>query len=154
MDEVISWLWAVSHWHWWAIGIALIALEVLAPTTYFLWPAAAAAVTGVIVWFIPDLDWRLQILAFAILSLVAVFAWSRWQKKQQPASANPDLNARADRYIGRRLTLDADLVNGRGRVRVDDGWWQVASEDGDAIAAGTTVEVISHDGVTLIVRGY
>ena len=153
MDAFITWIWDVSYWHWWAIAVFLVAIEVLAPTTYFLWPAAAAAVTGVLVLILQDLDWRLQIFVFAALSLVAVFAWHRWQKKQPPRTDKAELNARADRYLGRRLTLEEDLVNGRGRARVDDSWWQVATEDGDPITAGSTVEVISHDGVTLIVRG-
>ena len=110
--------------------------------------------TGTIVWAFPALDWRVQILLFAILSLIAVFAWYRWQKKQGPkAKPDSDLNVRANRYLGRRVTLDDALVNGRGRVRIDDSWWQVASEDDAAIDAGATVEIVSHDGTTLIVRG-
>ena len=152
MDEFIAWLWTASHWHWWAVAVALIALEVVAPTTYFLWPAAAAALTGFVVWALPELDWRLQVLMFALLSLVAVFAWYRWQKNRPANEQANDLNVRTNRYLGRRVTLDDALVDGRGRLRLDDSWWQVASEDNRTIEAGTTVEIVSHDGTTLIIR--
>lgn len=152
MAEIVTWIWSASHWHWWAVAVALIALEVTVPTTYFLWPAAAAVVTGALVWIYPDLDWQLQILIFALLSVLTVYGWHRWQKKQPPKSDAAELNVRANRYLGMRLTLDEPLVNGRGRARVDDSWWQVASIDGGAIDAGKTVEVVSHDGTTLIVK--
>ena len=152
MDEIITWIWSVSYWHWWAIAVALIALEVLAPTTYFLWPGAAAAATGLIVWIFPGLDWRIQILVFAVLSVVSVFAWNRWWKKQRPKDEAPTLNVRTERYVGRRITLGDALENGRGRAQIDDSWWQLASEDGEAIEAGATVEVVSSDSTTLIVR--
>ncbi len=152
MDEFIAWFWMVSYWHWLALAVGLIALEVLAPTTYFLWPGVAAGVTGAIVWVAPNTDWRLQILLFAVLSLIVVLSWNRWQKKHMPVDETPDLNSRANRYLGRRITLEAALVNGRGRARIDDGWWQVVAEDGASIDAGITVEVVDHDGATLLVR--
>ena len=56
------------------------------------------------------------------------------------------------RNKGRKLTLDEALSNGRGRVQMDDTYWLVASEDGSEIAAGTTVEIVSADGATLLIK--
>ncbi len=52
--------------------------------------------------------------------------------------------------IGRRFVLESPLVNGRGHMRVGDSSWPVsASED---LGAGTHVEVIAIEGITLIIR--
>ena len=152
MDEIITWIWAASPWHWWAVAVVLIALEVIAPTTYFLWPAGAAAVTGLLLWAIPSLDWRVQILIFAILSLLTVLAWHRWQKTHKSRDAAPNLNLRASRYVGLKVTLADALKDGRGRAHIDDSWWQVRTIDGSSIDAGVTVEVIGHHGTILTVQ--
>lgn len=46
--------------------------------------------------------------------------------------------------------LDAPLINGRGHMRVGDSSWPVwADED---LQAGTHVEVIAVEGITLRIR--
>ena len=38
----------LTPWHWMTAGVLLCALELIAPTTFFLWPGVAALATGVI----------------------------------------------------------------------------------------------------------
>ncbi|EIQ77249.1 TPA: NfeD family protein, partial [Escherichia coli] len=48
------------------------------------------------------------------------------------------------------FVLESPLVNGRGHMRVGDSSWPVsASED---LGAGTHVEVIAIEGITLHIR--
>ncbi len=72
-------------------------------------------------WLLP-LSWEWQGTLFAVLTLLAAWLWSKWLRKrvktQRPADAQ--LNQRGQQLVGRRLTLDAPLVNGRGHVRVGD----------------------------------
>ena len=58
----------------------------------------------------------------------------------------PALNRRGEQYIGRTLTLDEPIVNGQGKIRVDDTTWKV---EGDDMPAGTRVTVIGVDSVVL-----
>ena len=60
------------------------------------------------------------------------------------------LNQRGQQLVGRRLTLDAPLVNGRGHVRVGDSSWPVIADED--FAAGSKVEVIAVEGITLRIR--
>lgn len=69
-------------------------------------------------------------------------------KTQRPADAQ--LNQRGQQLVGRRLTLDAPLVNGRGHVRVGDSSWPVIADED--FAAGSKVEVIAVEGITLRIR--
>ena len=64
----------LQFWHWWVLGLMLIVVELLAPGTFFLWFGAAAGVTGLILLVLPALDWHYQLLAFAVLAVVAVIA--------------------------------------------------------------------------------
>jgi membrane protein implicated in regulation of membrane protease activity len=134
-------------WHWWAAGLLLLALEAFFPGAVFLWMGASALVTGLLAWLLP-LPWQGELAVFSALSIVSFFAY----KKLRPAPApsdQPTLNRRGDAYLGRRLTLSEPIVNGIGRVRMDDTQWRISGPD---LPAGSQVEVIAVDGATLKVK--
>ena len=87
-----------------------------------------------------------------MLTLLAAWLWSRWLrnrvKRQKPADAQ--LNQRGQQLLGRRFTLETALVNGRGHVRVGDSSWPVIADDD--LAAGSKVEVVAIEGITLRIR--
>ena len=60
------------------------------------------------------------------------------------------LNQRGQQIVGKRFTLDNALINGRGHVRVGDSSWPVVADDD--LSAGTRVEVIAVEGITLRVK--
>ena len=95
----------MSPWHWWALAILFLALEVLAPTTYFFWPAAAAAIIGVVLWFAPHLSLLAQVLGFVVLASVAIGIWAVAFKRRHRQAEVPHLNQRAAQYIGRRASV-------------------------------------------------
>ncbi len=149
MDELVAWLWDITYWHWWALAVLLVAVEVLVPSTFLLWPGLSAVAVGGIVLVFPDLDWRLQLLAFAVLAVATSVGWQLWLRKHPTVTDQPLLNVRGQSYVGRRVRLDQDLADGRGRIRIDDTSWSAVSEDGSTIAAGETVEVTGADSATL-----
>ncbi len=78
MDDLITYFWDATHWQWWTIAMILFAAEVLLPTFYLLWPAAAALVVGALVFFIPEMAWQLQIVIFTVLSVVSMVVGRRY----------------------------------------------------------------------------
>jgi hypothetical protein len=152
MDEFIAWLWDVTTWHWWALAVLLVAVEVLVPSTFLLWPGLSAMAVGGILLVFPDLDWRLQILAFAVLAVCTSVGWQLWLRKYPTETDQPLLNVRGASYVGLRVRLDRDLADGRGRIHIDDSSWSAVSEEGETIPAGETVEVTGHESATLKVR--
>ena len=106
-------------------------------------------VTGLVVWLFP-FGWVWQGIGFAVLTVIAALLWTRWLARKPQPRADAALNQRGQQLIGQRFILDAPLVNGRGHMRVGDGTWPiVASEE---LPAGTRVEVIAVEGMTLRVR--
>ncbi|PNF11992.1 hypothetical protein A6J71_18360 [Enterobacter cancerogenus] len=145
----------VAHPHafWLSLGGLLLAAEMLGGNGYLLWSGVAAVITGLVVWLLP-VGWEGQGVLFAVLTLVAAWLWWRWLNKrvseQKPADAH--LNQRGQQIVGRRFTLDTTLVNGRGHMRVGDSSWPVVADQD--LAAGTQVEVMAVEGITLRVRAY
>ncbi|HSE77920.1 MAG TPA: NfeD family protein [Alphaproteobacteria bacterium] len=137
------------YWHWWALAIALGVVEIVAPGTYFLWLGAAAAVVGFVVLLVPGLPPLGQWFLFAVLAFVAIFVSRALLRRYPIETDEPDLNRRGQQYVGRVLTLEAPIRNGRGRIKVGDSVWAIAGAD---MPEGTRVRVTGVDGVTLLVE--
>lgn len=139
----------MEFWHWLAIGAALAALEVIAPGTYLLWLGAAAGIVGLLTLVWPSIGWELQLVAFAIFAVGSIFLSIKFLRKRPLETDKPNLNERGRQLVGRRLTLDEPIVNGKGRVKMGDTMWQVAGED---YMRGTTVQVTDVRGTVLQVE--
>lgn len=140
---------SMEFWHWWVFAIILLIVEVLASGTFFLWMAAAAVLVGFGVWLFPGLPWEYQWIAFAILS-IASLAWFKSQQKKHPESSDqPNLNRRGHQYVGRNFTLAEAIINGQGKVRVDDSTWKITGPD---CPEGSRVRVTGVEGTVLEVE--
>ena len=132
----------------WGIAATLLAIaELVVPGIFLLWLAIGAGLTAVIVLVIP-LGAPLQLLIFSVLSAISVSAGRFWYVARPTASSDPLLNDRAARLIGRPVTVSEAIVQGEGRVRVDDSSWPATGPDAPEGARMTVVEV---DGATLVV---
>lgn len=139
----------MDFWHWFIMAIVLIVLEMFLPGASFLWIGIAAALTGGLLWLMPNLEWTTQVLIFAVLSVLSVLAWRSWAKKNPVHTDQPALNRRGEHYLNRVFTLDEAIVNGVGKIRVDDSTWKVEGAD---CVAGSKVKVVGVDGVILRVE--
>ena len=139
-----GWLEHVVFWHWWIFAGVLLILELTAPAFFFLWLGIAAAAVGMILLVFPGIPLETQLVLFAIASVVAVFAWRKYRESRPHKSDRPNLNRRGHQYIGRVFTLVDPIINGDGKVTVDDSTWRVKGPD---LAAGTTIKVTGIDGV-------
>lgn len=139
----------IVFWHWWAFGVFLLIVELLAPGMYFLWMAESAFVVGVIKLIVPALSWEYQLILFSVLSIVSIVVFRLFLKRHPIETDQPLLNQRAAQYIGRLFTLEYPIVNGQGRIRVDDSTWKVQGEDCEP---GSKVRVVAAEGVVLKVE--
>ena len=136
----------LEFWHWLVLGVVLATIEVFAPGIFFLWLGISAGVVGIIIWIVPDLDWQWQLLLFAGLSIASVVIARRYLTRHPLESDEPNLNLRGHQYVGRTFTLQEPVVNGQGKIRVDDSTWKITCEDCEA---GTKILISGVDGVVL-----
>jgi hypothetical protein len=145
----MSWLLDVGPYHWLALGVVLIGIEMVLPTQYLIWPGIAAVVTGLLAAMV-DVGWVGQLAVFAVLSAILVFA-SHYLPKQAEGDVSA-LNQRTDHIVGKHATVSEDFRNGEGAVTVGDTRWAAQSVDGSDLTAGTRVEVVSADSTLLKVK--
>jgi len=146
----MEWINEIIYWHWLIVAVVLIILEILIPGAYFLWMGVSAIFVGGLMYIFPELAFLVQILIFAILSVIAVIMYRSYRKKNPLVTDEPALNRRGEKYIGQSFTLKEPIVNGVGRIKVDDSTWKIKGFD---IDAGETVRVVAVEGTTLIVEG-
>jgi len=139
----------IDFWHWLTLGVLLIILEVFAPGAFFLWLGVSAGVVGIILWALPDMSCESQLLIFSIISVVSIALWRIRLRKHPTESEDDTLNVRPNQYIGRVFTLVEPIIDGYGKIHVDDSYWQVSGTDQEK---NKKVKVISTDGMTLKVE--
>lgn len=139
-----------SPWFWWGLALALFALEALLPGSFMLWLGLAAVGTALVDLVLPVLPGTGQWMLFAILSLISVVVG--WQyKKRRPllASDQPLLNRRAAQLVGQVYVLESAIVDGRGRLKIGDAYWNAVGAD---LAVGSRVRVVAVEGTSLRVE--
>jgi hypothetical protein len=144
-----EWLDHIVFWHWWILAGLILILELTAPAFFFLWLGIAAAAVGLILLVFPSIPMETQLVLFGITSIVAVLIWRKFRESRPRATDQPNLNRRGHQYIGREFSLENPIVNGVGKVVVDDSTWKVKGPD---MPAGTHIKVIDVEGVVFRVE--
>lgn len=140
----------LTFWHWFILGGILLIIEVMVPSTLFLWPGLAALLVGIAVAITP-MPWTIAVTVWAVLSVVTVTGWIFYKKKHpSKADESSGLNQRGHEFIGKTLTLEKPVINGKGEVHAGDTVWKVVSNQD--ISAGTPVQVTGVEGISLKVE--
>ena len=81
---------------------------------------------------------------FAVLSVASIVAWRSYYTKNPIITDEPLLNRRGEQYVGRVITLKEPIIDGQGKVQVDDSTWKIEGED---CPVGTKIKVVSINNV-------
>ena len=136
------------HWTWLILGLVLAVAEMVVPGVFLIWFAAAALIVGLLTAALP-LALPVQVVAFVVLSLASVLASRRFLKRHPVVSADPLLNQRGQRLVGRSVTVTQAIEGGNGRVRCGDTEWLAQGPDAEV---GARLTVTGSAGATLIVE--
>ncbi len=134
---------------WAAAALLLFAAEAMAPGAFMLWLGLAAAVVFGVVLLAPDVPLLVQAGLFVALSFLSIQAYRHWFRKRERPSDQPALNRRTAALVGRVVTLQDAIVQGRGRVQIADAFWDVTGPD---LPAGTSVRIVGGDAMVLQVE--
>ncbi|WP_298915176.1 NfeD family protein [uncultured Algimonas sp.] len=153
MIELLSQL---TAWHWLALGIVLLGVELLTGSTYILWPAVSALFVGVLMFIAPGLGWEMQLLLFFLLS-VATLVLGRTHLQRLVKGGEPsDLNDPGQAMVGRQVRAVGDFDGTEGRVELGGTQW-AARLDGASlpvpdVKTGDLLRIRTVQGATLIVE--
>lgn len=137
-----AWLWLIG-------GVILLIAEVVAPGFSLIFIGAAAIATGLLTLAV-GLAVALQLAVFAVLAFLAVrIIGRRFYASRYDYTADPHLNDRVARLLGKVVVVVQPVDSHGGRVRVGDSEW---SARGGPAAVGDRVRIVDVDGNCLKVE--
>ncbi|KRT53678.1 NfeD family protein [endosymbiont of Ridgeia piscesae] len=139
----------LDYWHWLILGVLLVILEIFSPGVFLIWMGLAAGLVGLLLLAFPELGWHYQLLGFALFSVASILAARSFLLRHPIQTDQPTLNRRGEQYLGRSFTLEDPIINGEGKIRVDDTTWKIRGND---CPGGSQIKVIGVDGVVLLVE--
>ena len=136
---------------WVVLALVLVALETVTVAFIGIYLAVGALCAAVVAALVGAL-W-LQLVVFAVVSAGTLYL-TRPALRSRFVNA-PLIPSNVPALVGRRgvvvVTIPAG-TGGRGQVRVGTEDWSARSSDERVIETGATVEVVSVEGVAVIVR--
>ena len=137
-----GWLWLIG-------GVVLLIAELIAPGFSLIFIGAAGIATGILSLAL-GLPLVLQLATFAVLAFLAVrIVGRRFYVSRYDYSADPLLNDRAARLLGKVVVVVQAVDSHSGRVRVGDSEW---SARGGPASPGERVRIVDIEGNCLKVE--
>lgn len=139
MSEISSWDWAI-------LAAIFAVIEMMTLSAMFLLFTAAAIIMAVVVAVMPDLQINHQLFLFSALMISSFAYWMKFSRGWGAKTDAPMLNNRLNQLIGRQVTLKASVIDGRGKVMLDDAPWVITGEDCEA---GEKIEITGSEETML-----
>lgn len=142
MEAIIDFFTPLEAWHWFALALILLGIELAVGTFDLLWVSAAALLTSIYKAILPAPIDSLegQLIFFAVTSVILLIlgrtAFDGWRHKE---SDKPLLNKRMESMVGGRALVTQTFAAGTGRVKVGDTEWLAHAVNGEDFTEGTTV---------------
>ncbi|MBR9913074.1 MAG: NfeD family protein [Gammaproteobacteria bacterium] len=144
----------VLYWHWIVFGVALMLLEIVITTFFFLWFGVAALIIGGLLFVAPGISLSWQIFLWTVLSSILAFAWFKYLKPLSIDRTKAGLSREA--IVGQTgQVIDAPNGDKRGKLRFpapilgDDEWMIIANQP---LQVGDRVRVVDVSGNALMVE--
>lgn len=143
VDDIEFWLWL------WVGAAVVLGIGEMVTAGFFLLPFAGAAVVAALLALL-GVHPLIQLIAFAIFSVVFLIALRRFAKSDEEVM-HP---VGAKRYVDARgtVTESIDPYSGEGRVRVETEQWRATTDLDEVIEAGTPIVVVDVRGARLVVE--
>ena len=134
---------------WLVLLVVMIIIEALGPALVSVWFAIGALVS-MIVSFIPNVPWWVEVIVFFVISLVSFFAFRPLLKKRMKRDV---IQSNVDSLVGKNGKVIEEIapMDG-GEIRLNDVIWRAHSVDDKLIERDAIVEVVSISGNKLIVK--
>jgi inner membrane protein len=151
MNDVTTLIAAHPFWVWAALAAALLAVEVVTGSGWLLWPSASAGAVAVLAAF-ADLGLPQAVLAFAVLTIASTVLARRYLPRSVLGHPAGDINDNVARLVGHQGRAVSAFRGRAGRVFIDGKEWAAELDEGEALEAGSRVEVTGVAGAHLKVR--
>ncbi len=141
---------SITFWVWLAICVAALIGELSTMDLLSIWFVGGGLVALILSCF-KNVAWYWQALAFALVSLLLLFAVRPIAKKVMTKDSEGNTNV--DSFIGKKIRMItvADFDN-LGSAKINDVVWSVKSFDGTPLYEEEVVEIVGIEGNKLVAK--
>ena len=140
---IIGYFLSLGAWAWFLIALFLALVELILPTTFFIWLSLAAVLVGTAD-LIFDLSTKAELIMF-VVSMPPSLYLGFYLNKTKPEE-DVILHQRTLSLVGGNATVQQAVENGRGKLEVGDTTWLAEGEDCEV---GTEVKIVGSEGSVL-----
>ena len=135
---------------WLVLFVAMLIVEASGPALVSIW-FSLGALFALIVSFIPNVEWWIEVIVFVVISLATLLALRPVLKKYIKRNR---FNTNIDSFTGKRGYVIEDITYVRpGAVKIGDvSWTAIPANKDDTIVENEIIEVVAISGNKLIVK--
>ena len=139
----------MSAWTWWLIIAGICFVIELANEGFLLFWFGIGGLAAMGLSFVTD-NVIYQLITFIVVSSILVLCTRKFAKKVQPKTVATNVYT----IIGKKAVVSTEIDNtkGQGQIKIDGDIWSAKNEVDEIIPEGSTVEILSIDGVKTIVK--
>lgn len=126
-------------WVWLALAILLLVVELATTEFVSIWFSASALITGILKAIFDGMSLPVQMIIFAVLSIVALVATKPLVKKLKARPVDGETNLELNIGKNAVVTETIDNVKETGAIKINGLIWTARSLDGTVIPEGEIV---------------
>ena len=135
---------------WLVLFVAMLIIEAVGPALVSIW-FALGAVIALILSFIPEVAWWIEVIVFVVISIATLLALRPILKRYIKRN---NYNTNIDSFTGKRGYVIEDITYLRpGAVKIGDvSWTAIPVKKDEKIVENEIIEVVAVNGNKLIVK--
>lgn len=132
---------------WCVVAFVFIIVEVSTPAMFFLNLAFASFVVSFFAYF--NLDLTLQVILFAIMSLVGIFILRPYMLKKESTKQKTGIE---EKYISKKAKVIEEINENQGAITIYGERWLARERNNTVVPINNEVKIVDNDGTLFIVE--
>ena len=132
---------------WCVVAFIFIIVEVSTPAMFFLNLAFASFIVSFFAYF--KLDITLQVVLFAIMSLLGILILRPYMLKKEPAKQKTGIE---EKYINKKAKVIEEINETQGAITIYGERWLARERNNAIVSINSEVRIVDNDGTLFIVE--
>lgn len=132
---------------WCIVAFVFIIIEVSTPAMFFLNLAFASFIVSFFAYF--KLDITLQVVLFAIMSLLGILILRPYMLKKEPAKQKTGIE---EKYINKKAKVIEEINETQGAITIYGERWLARERNNAIVSINSEVRIVDNDGTLFIVE--
>lgn len=132
---------------WCVVAFVFIIIEVSTPAMFFLNLAFASFIVSFFAYF--KLDITLQVVLFAIMSLLGILILRPYMLKKEPAKQKTGIE---EKYINKKAKVIEEINETQGAITIYGERWLARERNNAIVSINSEVRIVDNDGTLFIVE--